>query len=306
MASSSIRTAVASASRGTRLARAVRVLVPGRTYATPTAKPSTPPPPSAYDDFILPEIRLGATHSPRYREHYDTTLSTDLMYMTYDHRLATEKPRPPPVKPSNLNLYEANRPEKRKILPQKAKVVNPGCLPRLESIIVHSMVKDAVHSKHNLLPAIMALRAISGESAQGGGRTGSEGVQIIKAKTGAANWKLRAGMPIAAKVEMKGDAMYDFLQSFIDFVLPRLREYPGLVLPTASTSSKKPHAMAGVVQFGLGPTAMALFPQIEANLDAYSKLPGFHVYFKSNAQGLGAEFTTRQLLSGFRLPFYRR
>ncbi|KAK4684911.1 large subunit ribosomal protein L5, partial [Tremellales sp. Uapishka_1] len=168
------------------------------------------------------------------------------------------------------------------------------------------MVKEAIGNKHSLLTAIMALRAISGESLNGGGRSGSSGVQVIASRTGAAAFKLRAGMPVAVKVELKGEAMYDFLQSLVDFVLPRIREYPGVQLPSSSASKISPSATAGVVAFGLPSTAMALFPQVEANLDAYPKLHGFHMHFKTNLKGKEAQEQARTLLSGFRVPFYKK
>ena len=179
-------------------------------------------------------------------------------------------------------------------------------MPKLESIILHTMVKEAIGNKQSLLSAIMALRAISGESKNGGGRQGSSGVQVVTSKQGAAAFKLRAGMPVAAKVELKGDAMYDFLQSMVDFVLPRIREFPGVALPPPSASRNSPSALGGVVSFGLPANAMALFPQIEANLDAYPRLHGFHMHFKTNARGDRAQEQARALLSGFRVPFYRK
>jgi len=140
----------------------------------------------------------------------------------------------------------------------------------------------------------------------GGGRPGSSGVQIVRAKVGAATWKLREGMPIACKVELKGDAMYDFIGSLVDFVLPRLREYNGAPLPLATKSQKTSNAMSGVVSFGLPKAAMALFPQIETNIDSYPRLHGFHLYFKTNVKGERAEAISRSLLSGFRVPFHRQ
>lgn len=168
------------------------------------------------------------------------------------------------------------------------------------------MVKEAIGNKHALLSAIMALRAISGETVRGGGRIGSSGVQVVAAKNGAAAWKLRAGMPVSTKVELRGEAMYDFIQSLVDFVLPRMRDFPGFELPAPSSSHRAPHALAGVVSFGLPRAAMGLFPQIEANIDSYPRLHGFHMHFKTNAKGPEAQQHARALLSGFKVPFYKK
>lgn len=168
------------------------------------------------------------------------------------------------------------------------------------------MVKEAIGNKPALLNAIMALRAISGETHLGGGRTGSTGVQVVTSKEGAAAFKLRAGMPVAVKVELKGAAMYDFIQSLVDFVLPRIREFPGVSLPPASANRNSPSSTSGVVAFGLEQAAMALFPQIECNLESYTRMHGFHMQFLTNCKGKGAQDQARALLSGMRIPFTRR
>ncbi|EIW66612.1 hypothetical protein TREMEDRAFT_34906 [Tremella mesenterica DSM 1558] len=265
---------------------------------------------SPIPDFPLPEIHLGLTHRNRYHQHYDSTLSTDLMYMSYDPRIS-HRPlsSPPTLEPQTP--YELNRPTpplrgNRPARPS-TKPITPETIPKLESIVLHTMVKEAIGRKQNLLSAIQALRVISGESPNGGGRPGSSGVQIVNSRIGASAFnKLRAGMPIAAKVEIKGEAMYDFIQSLVDFVLPRIRDWPGVPLPPSSANKMSPSALAGIVSFGLPANAMGLFPQIESNIDSYPRLHGFHMYFKTNARGERAQEQARALLSGFRIPFYRK
>jgi large subunit ribosomal protein L5 len=228
--------------------------------------------------------------------------------MSYDHNATISTPEstetsPPPT---NLTPYELNRPTP---LPRGNRPINPSSthgVPVLESIILHTMVKEAIGNKPALLTAIMAFRAISGETHLGGGRAGSSGVQILSSKSGAAAFKLRAGMPVAVKVELKGDAMYTFIQSLVDFVLPRIRDFPGFPLSPSSASKKSPSATGGVVALGLPPAAMALFPQIEANLDAYPRTHGMHMQFLTSAKGDRAQDKARALLSGFRIPFARR
>lgn len=264
-------------------------------------------------DWVVPAIHLGQTHPSRYGDHYHNTLATDLMYMTYDHRAATTStsaPTPPARSPETMTPYELNRPtpppKGNRPLRPSASPVTPTNIPQITSITIHTMVKEAIGNKQGLLSAIMALRAISGETANGGGRAGSSGVQVISSRSGAAAFKLRAGMPVAAKVELKGEAMYDFLQSLVDFVLPRIREFPGIPLPPAAASKLSPSAVGGVVSFGFDAQTMALFPQIEANLDSYPRMHGFHVQIATSAKGKGAQEKARTLLSGFRIPFAKR
>lgn len=307
MATTSFRSAVSSASRSLPLARSVIVL-PQRHYASPStsskSSKAAPVLPPSSEEWELPEIHLGPDHPNRYRNHYEETLTSDLLYMTYDHRLARKKSTPTPP-PAPVDPYTANISPKQENKRPKARAITHATLPELESVIIHTMVKEAIGNKQHLLNAIMALRAISGEAPGGGGRPGA-GVQVVKARVGAAQWKLREGMPIAAKVELKGEAMYSFLQSLVDFVLPRLREYPGVPIRPFQGTHLKSHMLGPVVGFGLPSIAMGLFPQIEGNIDMYPRLHGFHLTFKTNQKGEHAQMHARTLLSGFRVPFYRQ
>ncbi|KAK8861545.1 hypothetical protein IAR55_002367 [Kwoniella newhampshirensis] len=316
MSSAPLRTMAPSASRTSALRRSV--VLPSITRPASSSSSSSPKKsssnasiaPTPLEEWTLPRIHLGPTHTSRYSQHYNTTLASDLMYMTYSHRLSQRPAKPAPVEPS-LTPYEANRPRPpimrgNRALRTKTTQITSDSVPKLESVIIHTMVKEAIGNKSALLSAIAAFRAISGETPNGGGRSGSSGVEVIVAKKSAAAWKLRAGMPVSVKVELKGEAMYDFIQSLVDFVLPRLRDFPGIPLPPASTPKNSPASLTGVVSFGFGPTAMSFFPQIESNTDAYPKLHGFHVYFKTNLRGENAHEHARALVSGFRIPFHRR
>ncbi|EJT47305.1 60s ribosomal protein l7, precursor [Trichosporon asahii var. asahii CBS 2479] len=301
--------AAASASRVLRPS-APSVLIPARHASSSTKTQDT-----AADDWVVPAIHLGPTHPSRYGEHYAQTLETDMMYMAYNHRAnqvyaaearkaADKAAQPAPM----LTGYEANRPKAmpRGNRPERPlnRPITPELIPALESITIHSMVKEAIGTKQALLDAIMALRTVSGESQKGAGRM-NEGVQVLRARKSAAAWKLRQGMPISTKVEIKGEPMYDFLQSFVEFVLPRLRDYPGFKLPGVSSNKNTPSAISGVVAMGLPPAAMGLFPQIENSIDSYPRLHGFDIVFKTNLRGADSQEFARALLSGFRIPFSR-
>jgi large subunit ribosomal protein L5 len=151
----------------------------------------------------------------------------------------------------------------------------------------------------------MGLRALSGATREGGGHHTAEGVQIVKGKKAEAGW-IRPGLPCGVKAEMKGEMMWTFLSTLSTFVLPRLKDFAGFKLPPPSANPHSPSAVSGVVSIGLPPHAMALFPQIEVNVDSYPKMLGFHIHFITNARGIGAQTQARQLLSGFQIPFARR
>lgn len=257
------------------------------------------------------KIVVGETHQSRLREHYHNTLRDDLMYMTYIHE---NGPRPPP---RQIRLtYDPNDPyTKNRYNPpvggsQLGKKPPPPTTPKnivqLEKISLHTMVREAIPNRSNLLGAIAAFRALSGENQEGGGRLSSEGVQIVTGRKTIHRWRIRPGVPVGVKVELKGPKMYEFLGTLVEFVLPRLREFPGIVMPPGSQSMATPSGVSGVVSFGLPPQAMGLFPQIEINMDTYPKSYGMHIHFVTNAEGTGAQNRARALVSGFQVPLSRK
>jgi large subunit ribosomal protein L5 len=130
-------------------------------------------------------------------------------------------------------------------------------------------------------------------------------VQIVRGRKAVSGW-IRPGIPCGVKVELRGQKMYDFLATLLDFVLPRLRDFQGIVIPPRRSNRETPSTVSGVVEFGLPPIAMGFFPQVEINLDAYPKNYGMHIHFVTNARGKGAQNKARALLSGFQLPFIRK
>ncbi|KAI0060356.1 ribosomal protein L5 [Artomyces pyxidatus] len=264
------------------------------------------------DGLPIPHVNivLRDTHPSRLGDHYYTTLQDDLLYMTYKHESG---PRP---EPRQIRLtFDPNDPYSKlrynppvggsQLGKKPAPPTTSDNVVRLEAIALHTMVKEALTSRQNLLGAIMAFRALSGETERGGGRHAVEGVQVVKGIKTVGGWT-RPGLPLGVKVQMKGPKMYDFLGTLTEFVLPRLREFPGLLLPAPTANMQTPSGVSGVVSFGLPPEAMGFFPQIEVNQDSYPKQYGMHIHFITNAEGVGAQDKARQLLSGFQIPFARR
>lgn len=275
---------------------------------------------SSQPQASLLDVRPGPVQRSRFEEHYKTTMAADMMYMAHDHELASNPPTPlaldsrlPPWDP--LDPYTINRPSRtprgNRPVPPTTKPVEPSSVVRLESIVLHSYQKEAINNKHHLVGLIMALQAITGEPDSTGVRQTlprgtRKGVELVKTKKGAASFKVRSGMPIGAKVELKGESMYAFLETLVEFVLPRLKDWSGVPLPPAALSRSSPSALGGVVSFGLPHSAMQLFPQIEINYDSYPRSYGFHIHFITNARGKAAQDQARLLLSGMRVPFVKR
>ncbi|KAF9045764.1 60s ribosomal protein l7 [Hymenopellis radicata] len=239
----------------------------------------------------------------RYEDHYYTTVRDDVMYMNYTHERV---PRPPrreirlkfdPEDPYSKYRKNFSVGGDAQVVRELPPPDTPENVTRLERIQIHTMVKQAVQSRQELVGAIMAVRALSGETSKGGGLHAVEGVQITKGKRPVGGW-IRPNIPVGAKVDLKGHSMYEFMSTLVDFVLPRLRDFDGVELPYAGSNMHKMSSVSGVVAMGLPPEAMQFFPQIEVNY-------GMHIHFVTNATGVGAQDRARALLSGFQIPFTR-
>ncbi|GAA5986389.1 hypothetical protein JCM11641_005365 [Rhodosporidiobolus odoratus] len=269
----------------------------------------------------LGNIAYGDTSRSRIKDHYQTSLSHDLLYLLYSHQIhaqAETLPNPLSRAPvwSPTNPYAGHRPApprpkgNRYLVPHPS-FTSPQTLPQLESIVVESMTKTALAGKSNLLPLLMAFQAVTGEPPQtktpGSYGPGSgQGLVITRSTKKSASFKIRPGAPTGVKVELKGEPMYNFLETLVDFVLPRLKTFNGIPLPAASHPRQSMSSTSGVVSFGLPPEAMGLFPQIEVNLDQYPKAFGMNIFCITSAKGRGAQDQARALLSGVGLPFVKR
>jgi len=234
------------------------------------------------------------------------------MYLQYNHIPAGHVPPKPPRLPQHdpSDPYAVNRPTPRlrgnkRLIPLAKPVTNQN-ITKLSAIHLHITSKAALSSRIQLLNAIAQLRALSAQTKGGGGFGSAKGVGIIRARSNIPTWHIRRGVAMGAKVTLKGQQMYDFLNSFVEFVLPRVREFPGLVMPAPSASEKSPSMTSGVVSCAFGPAVLELFPQIEVNQDLYSKMHGFYVHFVTTARGRDAQNRARGLMSGFQIPFIRK
>ncbi|EST06168.1 Ribosomal protein L5 [Kalmanozyma brasiliensis GHG001] len=282
-------------------------------------------------------VVIGPTQLNRYQEHYQSTLASDLLYMSFDPALNIDSSSSAAASSSgdlqdrqrSWNLtdpYTVNRPQRpargnRRLSPL-TKAFSPtntlNEIPKLDRIILTCFSKDAITNKHNLVPLIAQMRAITGLSVEGSSAdpsllgadsgTGKRGhIEIIRAKSGVASFKLRPGMPVGVKAVLPGPVAHEFLEVLTTFVLPRLRSFGGFPLPPASQPPASPAAMSGVVSLGMHPEAIPLFPQIEINLDQYPNKPlGFQIDCITNQRGRKATEKARALLSGMGIPFVRR
>lgn len=150
-------------------------------------------------------------------------------------------------------------------------------VPKLEKIVLSRGVGGAVADKKLIDYTVDELTKISGQRA----------VSTISKKD-VANFKLRKGMAIGAKVTLRGDRMYEFLDRLITTALPRVRDFNGI----------KATGFDGRGNYNLGVTEQIIFPEID--IDKVNKIAGLDITFVTNAS---TDKEAKSLLSELGLPF---
>jgi large subunit ribosomal protein L5 len=150
-------------------------------------------------------------------------------------------------------------------------------VPKLEKIVLSRGVGGAVADKKLIDYTVDELTKISGQKA----------VSTISKKD-VANFKLRKGMAIGAKVTLRGDRMYEFLDRLITTALPRVRDFNGI----------KATGFDGRGNYNLGITEQIIFPEID--IDKVNKIAGLDITFVTNAN---TDKEAKSLLSELGLPF---
>lgn len=149
--------------------------------------------------------------------------------------------------------------------------------PKLEKICVNRGVNGAVADKKIVDVAVEELTQITGQKA----------VPTISKKD-ISNFKLRKGMPIGARVTLRGEKMYEFLDRLVSIALPRVRDFKGI-------SDK---AFDGRGNYTLGVTEQIIFPEID--IDKVSKITGMDITFVTTA---GNNEEAYELLKELGMPF---
>jgi large subunit ribosomal protein L5 len=150
-------------------------------------------------------------------------------------------------------------------------------VPKLEKIVISRGVGDAVADKKLIDYAVDEMTTISGQKA----------VATISKKD-VASFKLRKGMPIGAKVTLRGERMYEFLDRLVTAALPRVRDFNGI----------KATGFDGRGNYNLGVTEQIIFPEI--NIDRVNKINGMDITFVTSAQ---TDKEAKSLLTELGLPF---
>lgn len=154
---------------------------------------------------------------------------------------------------------------------------NVNEVPKIEKIVLNMRLGDVKDNSKSFNLAVEELGVISGQKPL-----------IVKAKKSVANFKLREGMNLGAKVTLRGIRMYEFLDRFISVALPRVRDFRGI----------SPKAFDGRGNYSYGIKEQLIFPEIV--YDKIEKIRGFDVSFITTAK---TDKEAKALLSLIGMPF---
>ena len=152
-------------------------------------------------------------------------------------------------------------------------------IPKLEKIVINVGCGEARDNSKVLDAVTSDLKQITGQMPV-----------LCKAKKSVANFKLREGMVIGAKVTLRGDRMYEFLDRLFNLALPRVRDFRGI----------NPNSFDGRGNYSLGIKEQLIFPEIE--YDKIDKVRGMDVCFVTTAK---TDEEARELLTLMGAPFSR-
>ncbi|MBE6738007.1 MAG: 50S ribosomal protein L5 [Ruminococcaceae bacterium] len=150
-------------------------------------------------------------------------------------------------------------------------------IPKLDKIVINVSSGEAKDNSKMMDAICTDLGAITGQKAM-----------ICKARKSVANFKLREGMAIGAKVTLRGERMYEFLDRFFNVALPRVRDFRGI----------NPNSFDGRGNYNMGVKEQLIFPEID--YDKIDKIRGMDICFVTTAK---TDEEARELLTLMGAPF---
>jgi large subunit ribosomal protein L5 len=162
-------------------------------------------------------------------------------------------------------------------LKERFGIENPMRIPRLEKIVVNMGVGEAAQNSRALDGAMEDLARITGQKAQ-----------LRRARKSIAGFKIREGMPVGARVTLRGERMWEFMDRLISIALPRVRDFRGL----------SPNSFDGHGNYALGLREQLIFPEI--SYDAIDATRGLDVAVVTTTE---SDEEARELLRLLGMPF---
>ena len=162
-------------------------------------------------------------------------------------------------------------------LKERFGIENPMRVPRLEKIVVNMGVGEAAQNSRALDGAMEDLTSITGQKAQ-----------LRRARKSIAGFKIREGMPVGARVTLRGERMWEFLDRLVSVALPRVRDFRGV----------SPNSFDGHGNYALGLREQLIFPEI--SYDAIDATRGLDVAVVTTTE---SDEEARELLRLLGMPF---
>lgn len=150
-------------------------------------------------------------------------------------------------------------------------------VPKIEKIVVNMGLGEAKENKNVIKNAVEEIKKITGQAPV-----------VVESRKSIANFKLREGMPIGAKVDLRDERMYEFLDRLITIALPRVRDFKGV----------KKNAFDGRGNYSLGLKEQLLFPEI--TYDDVDTVRGMNITIVTTAE---SDEEAKKLLTLFGMPF---
>ena len=154
---------------------------------------------------------------------------------------------------------------------------NPMRVPKITKVVLNMGLGEAVTDKKILDAAVADLTQIAGQK-----------VMVTVARKSIAGFKIREGWPVGAKVTLRGNRMYEFLERLVGIYIPRIRDFRGL----------NPKSFDGRGNYAMGVTEQIIFPEID--YDKIDKIRGLDITITTTAE---TDAEGRALLTAFRFPF---
>ena len=182
-----------------------------------------------------------------------------------------------------VGVKEVNRLKKRYIeaavpaLKKHFDYKNVNRIPKLEKIVVNAGIGDAKDYSKSFQIAVEELKSITGQKPL-----------VTHAKKSVANFKLREGQPVGAKVTLRNDRMYEFMDKLISIALPRVRDFRGI----------NGNSFDGRGNYTMGVKEQLIFPEIV--YDQVEKTRGFDITFVTSAH---TDEEAKELLKLMGMPF---
>ncbi|KAL3425649.1 54S ribosomal protein L7, mitochondrial [Phlyctema vagabunda] len=250
--------------------------------------PHQPPPTS---DPSSREFVPGPFCYNRVEQTYQSTVAQDLMTLAYTHKPPGTLAAPKPERLrewDDSSPYMKGRPKRGPRGGDVLRLIENDItwqnIPKIERVVVHSMISGAIQDSAALHVAGILLQAVTGVRPT-----------VHKARHSVAQFGIRQRMPISLTCEMKGVQAYEFVDKCVNLVMPRIKDWPGVPGTTGDSS--------GNIHWGFDREGVILFPEVEVNYDMYppKMIPGFHVNVITSAK---SDRHARMLMSALGVPFY--